>query len=81
MHMFVPNPNPRPCHEPHSVEIIWTSVDSGGQVHSQRCPADKRYFFLISNTVAKLQGAMKDCAVSQAGAAKQTTIGDFFARK
>ena len=29
----------------------------------------------------KLQGVVEDCAVRQAGAAKQMTIGDFFVRK
>ena len=29
----------------------------------------------------KLQGVVEDCAVRQAGAAKQMTNGDFFVRK
>ena len=35
----------------------------------------------IIDIATKLQGVVEDCAVKQAGAAKQMTIGDFFCSK
>ena len=62
-------------------EVIITTRQAVSSVRVLLTFATRHGDVVMMDIVTKLQGVVEDCAISQTGAAKQTTIGDFFARK
>ena len=62
-------------------EVVITTRQAVSSVRDLLTFATRRGDVAMMDIVTKLQGVVEDCAISQASAAKQTPIGDFFARK
>ena len=67
--------------EEEAEEVVITTRQAVSSVIDLLTFATRRGDVAMMDIVTKLQDVVEDCAISQASAAKQTTISDFFARK
>ena len=64
--------------DPESEEVVMSTKQAVSQMRNILAFARRSGDVGMIDIATKLQGVVEDCAVRQAGAAKQMTIGDFF---
>ena len=67
--------------EPAEEVVVMSTKQAVSQMRNILAFARRSADVGMIDIATKLQGVVEDCAVRQAGAARQMTIGDFFVRK